>query len=486
MKKLNITFCSSPDYTGNAKALYVYMQKHYKNKMNLTWIVHDESKQKKLNEKGIKAILIGTPEFKKYIKTTNVFFTTHCNLTGDITKKSLYVELWHGISSKKIGFMMNHISDDDKNWYKEISRKIDYIIVPSEFWKIIFAARFNLDLRQILPIGYPKLDNIKDENAKTNLEKILNCNIEEYKKIIFYTPTFRKGCGRKSDSHFGSNIINLNKYEEEELIEIFRVLFEVCRMYKQEAADLATYDEDILYKEFTKLPEGQEESEAADISADVIKSFMTEQSISDMIRRGSKDEFLEWTAHAPTIKPGIIIKNAIRQAKNMFIVSTALFSRAAIRGGMDTIDALKLSDSYIMKCEQLTTPLAISNLQFHMVLDYVENVEKVRYHRNKSEFVGEVANYVRHHLSEPIKTEDIADALFISRSRLSTKFKEESGITLTEYIRNMKISEAKHLLKHTDKSLLLISTHLGFSSQSHFCKVFKEVTGMSPSEFKET
>lgn len=222
MKKLNITFCSSPDYTGNAKALYVYMQKHYKNKMNLTWIVHDESKQKKLNEKGIKAILIGTPEFKKYIKTTNVFFTTHCNLTGDITKKSLYVELWHGISSKKIGFMMNHISDDDKNWYKEISRKIDYIIVPSEFWKIIFAARFNLDLRQILPIGYPKLDNIKDENAKTNLEKILNCNIEEYKKIIFYTPTFRKGCGRKSDSHFGSNIINLNKYEEEELIEYLK------------------------------------------------------------------------------------------------------------------------------------------------------------------------------------------------------------------------------------------------------------------------
>ena len=249
--------------------------------------------------------------------------------------------------------------------------------------------------------------------------------------------------------------------------------------------EIISTEQDALYKEFTKLPEGTGETDLNDLDTDIIKSYQTEQTLSDMIRRGSRDEFMEWAKHAPTVRPGINSKDAIRQAKNIFIVSTALFSRAAIRGGMDVTDAIRLSDSYIMKCEQLGTPQAISNLQFHMVVDYIENVEKIRYHRNKSEFVGEVANYVHHHISEPIKTDEIADALFISRSRLSTKFKEESGITLTEYIRTMKISEAKHLLAHSDKSLLLISTHLGFSSQSHFCKVFKEVTGLSPTEFRE-
>ena len=72
------------------------MNKKYNDKMNLVWIVQTEEKMKELNKKGINAITIGTDEFKKYIKTTNVFFTTHCNLTGDITKKSLYIELWHG------------------------------------------------------------------------------------------------------------------------------------------------------------------------------------------------------------------------------------------------------------------------------------------------------------------------------------------------------------------------------------------------------
>ncbi|MBQ2705601.1 MAG: helix-turn-helix transcriptional regulator, partial [Agathobacter sp.] len=80
---------------------------------------------------------------------------------------------------------------------------------------------------------------------------------------------------------------------------------------------------------------------------------------------------------------------------------------------------------------------------------------------------------------------DIANALFISRSHLSTRFKQETGMNLTEYIHYIKISEAKHLLKHTDKNLLLISNYLGYSSQSHFTRIFKKMVGMSPIEYRE-
>ena len=40
MEKLNITFCSFPDFGGNAKALYEYMNKRYKDNMNYIWIVY--------------------------------------------------------------------------------------------------------------------------------------------------------------------------------------------------------------------------------------------------------------------------------------------------------------------------------------------------------------------------------------------------------------------------------------------------------------
>lgn len=218
---------------------------------------------------------------------------------------------------------------------------------------------------------------------------------------------------------------------------------------------------------------------------DIHNTYQIEQQLLDMVRRGDMVRLKEWVSNAPAVRPGKVAADMLRQIKNTFIITTTLVSRAAIRGGMDLNDALKLSDSYIQKCERLNSFEQITNLQYHMVTQYTQAVEELRYNRNQSELVKNVASYVRHHLSEAVKTEDIADALYISRSHLSTRFKNETGMNLTEYIHHIKISEAKHLLAHTDKSLLIISNYLGYSSQSHFSRIFKKMVGMSPVEYRE-
>ena len=214
-------------------------------------------------------------------------------------------------------------------------------------------------------------------------------------------------------------------------------------------------------------------------------TYQIEQQLLDIVRRGDTLRLQEWAANAPAVRPGKVATNMLRQQKNTFIISTTLVSRAAIRGGMDLDDALRLSDSYIQKCEQLNSFEQITNLQYHMVAQYTQAVEELRYNRNQSELVRNVASYIRHHLSDAIKTEDIATSLFMSRSHLSTRFKNETGMNLTEYIHYIKISEAKHLLTHTDKNLLMISNYLGYSSQSHFTRMFKKMVGISPAEYRE-
>lgn len=221
------------------------------------------------------------------------------------------------------------------------------------------------------------------------------------------------------------------------------------------------------------------------LSENVHNTYQIEQQLLDMVRRGDTLHLKNWIANAPAVRPGKVASDLLRQIKNTFIISTTLVSRAAIRGGMDLDDALRLSDSYIQKCERFTTFEQITNLQYHMVTRYTEAVEELRYNRNQSELATSVASYVRHHLSDAVKTEDIAASLYLSRSHLSTRFKEETGMNLTEYIHHVKISEAKHLLAHTDKSLLLISNYLGYSSQSHFSRVFRKLTGLSPAEYRE-
>ena len=139
---------------------------------------------------------------------------------------------------------------------------------------------------------------------------------------------------------------------------------------------------------------------------------------------------------------------------------------------MQVDDAFTLSDSYIQQCELLQSPERITNLQYRMLLDYTERVERLHRGNAQSKLALDVANYVQHHISDAISAEDIACALYVSRPYLSKKFKEETGESLTDFILKEKTEEAKRLLRYSDKTLTTIGAYLGFSSPSHFSRVF--------------
>lgn len=210
-----------------------------------------------------------------------------------------------------------------------------------------------------------------------------------------------------------------------------------------------------------------------------------ENEIKDMVRKGNVASLRQWIDKAPAIRGGIVAHDQMRQYKNLFVVTATIASRAAIHGGMNADDALTLSDLYIQKCEMLNDGMAVMNLQMNMILDYAEKVNKLRLGNNPSKLMLDVANYVQRHLTEAITAESIAKSLYISRPYLSAKFKEESGLTLTDYVLKEKIDEAKRLLRHTDKTLVAISNYLGFSSQSHFARTFKKRTNLTPKEYRD-
>lgn len=74
------------------------------------------------------------------------------------------------------------------------------------------------------------------------------------------------------------------------------------------------------------------------------------------------------------------------------------------------------------------------NLQYRMILDYTARVERLHLGKHPTKLTVDVANYIQHHMSEPITAEKIAEELFLSRPYLSRKFKEETGESLTDFI----------------------------------------------------
>lgn len=213
-------------------------------------------------------------------------------------------------------------------------------------------------------------------------------------------------------------------------------------------------------------------------------TFSTEDYINNLITEGDTEGLKSFTASAPSIRPGKLAINQLRQRKNTFVVTATLSSRAAIKGGLSVEEAFSLSDSYIQKCELLNTPEQITNLQFHMIYDYTSRVHEIKALSDKR-LSQRVLKYVKEHISERITADEISSALFFSRPYLSKEFKKESGMTLTDFILKEKTKEAKRLLKFSNKSITEIALYLSFSSASHFSRVFKSYEGCTPREYRE-
>lgn len=209
-----------------------------------------------------------------------------------------------------------------------------------------------------------------------------------------------------------------------------------------------------------------------------------EEQMLSCVEYGRTDEIEELFRQPVEGRAGPMAADALRQQKNLLICTATLATRAAIRGGLDRETAFALSDSYIQRAELLAGYVELTRLNAQMVLDFTKRVEAARCGIHRSRRVRTVRDYVLDHISRPITTEELAQALGTNRTYLCTLFREETGLTVCGYVAAVKMDEAKRLLDRTKKTAAEIGAYLGYSSQSHFQRVFKKYTGSTPGEYR--
>lgn len=108
------------------------------------------------------------------------------------------------------------------------------------------------------------------------------------------------------------------------------------------------------------------------------------------------------------------------------------------------------------------------------------------FHRgSKTDRIVEAAKeYVRENYGEKLTLAAIASKIGISQGYLSSVFKKQTGGNLNDYINQMKIEKAKELLEKHEYMMYEISDMLGFENPYYFSKVFKKLTGITPSEYE--
>lgn len=112
--------------------------------------------------------------------------------------------------------------------------------------------------------------------------------------------------------------------------------------------------------------------------------------------------------------------------------------------------------------------------------------EKVWGNAKRTAMVLKVKNYINENAEKRITLDELAEMVSVSKNYLSTVFKNATGGTITQYILETKSHKAITYLLETDKKLSEISEAIGFCDQFHFSKVFKEVIGIPPAEYRKT
>ncbi|WP_127586845.1 AraC family transcriptional regulator [Paenibacillus koleovorans] len=99
--------------------------------------------------------------------------------------------------------------------------------------------------------------------------------------------------------------------------------------------------------------------------------------------------------------------------------------------------------------------------------------------------ISDITRHIRAHISADLSLSALAEQFYISPYYLSRTFKAVTGFTLTEYVHTARIRQAMQLLKDTELSILDISNQVGFVNFSHFGKIFKKITQLSPREYRK-
>ena len=102
-----------------------------------------------------------------------------------------------------------------------------------------------------------------------------------------------------------------------------------------------------------------------------------------------------------------------------------------------------------------------------------------------TELIDQVKDYIADHLDEELKRTDLAAMIYLHPDYLSHVFKDETGMSLSEYITRKRIDYAMMLLEKTNRSVSDIAAKCGYASLAYFTKTFKRIIGMSPKEYRK-
>ncbi len=180
---------------------------------------------------------------------------------------------------------------------------------------------------------------------------------------------------------------------------------------------------------------------------------------------------------------GRLSKDELQHFKYMAVSVIAIVCRVAMSNGAPEAVAYSMSDEAIQKIDKMKIPENILLYLAKLVYSYTELVGSSKQNIEYSKPIRDGIEYIIANLHTKITLDDLVQGTHYNKDYYAKLFKKEVGQTLTDYILDLRIQEAKKMIID-GKSSREIAYTFQFSSQSYFIQQFKKATGMTPREYK--
>lgn len=156
---------------------------------------------------------------------------------------------------------------------------------------------------------------------------------------------------------------------------------------------------------------------------------------------------------------------------------------AAREGGAPAAGLHTINEAYRTRIRHSEQADEIQNLVYQYIREICAIVR--RHHTMPySQLICQAIEYISQNLSNSLSLDNIANEIGISPAWLSTKFHNETGYTLSNYIMRERMRTASDYLAFTNIPIQEISMSVGILDNNYFTKVFKRFYGMTPTEFR--
>jgi AraC-like DNA-binding protein len=177
--------------------------------------------------------------------------------------------------------------------------------------------------------------------------------------------------------------------------------------------------------------------------------------------------------------------NMLRDGKNYVIMFNSLIRKAVENGYVHPIHIDAMAEDFFRRIETADNIQDLIHLCETMLRRYCTLVEEFSL-RGYSAPIRNIINYIDFNPRESLNLNSLAKQFNISPPYLSSLFKRETGVTLTDYINTRRLNRAISLLRSSDMYIQDVAEQCGFLDINYFARLFKRKFGQSPREFRKT